>query len=82
MVTAQSHTPIRSCEGRHTPIRSCKGCRTKQAKSQLQRWVLQDGQPALDKKQNISSRGVYVCSDSCYNSIKGHLPQIINRRRS
>ncbi len=72
MVTAQSHTPIRSC----------KGCRKKQAKGQLQRWILQDGQPVYDEKQNISSRGVYVCSESCYNSIKGHLPQIINRRRS
>ncbi|MSR68695.1 DUF448 domain-containing protein [Candidatus Saccharibacteria bacterium] len=65
----------------HTPMRSCKACRKKLPKSQFQRWVISADQPKLDEKQNIAGRGTYFCSMDCYNSIKGHLTQLMQRRR-
>ena len=65
----------------HTPIRSCKSCRKKLAKSELQRWVLENNEPVLDEKQNMSARGVYVCGEDCYNNIKAQMPKMLTRRR-
>lgn len=52
-----------------TPIRSCKVCRTKSAKTTLERWVYVDDNLVLDRAQILPGRGYYTCSRVCANKI-------------
>ncbi len=52
----------------HIPERMCIGCRKKQAKPNLMRVVMTDSGILVDKKQNITARGVYFCKcEECIN---------------
>lgn len=58
---------------KHIPIRTCVGCRTKLAKVKMIRVVRQNGDIARDEKKNLAGRGQYLCSEDCYNKLKGRL---------
>ncbi|MBQ7794804.1 MAG: YlxR family protein [Clostridia bacterium] len=48
---------------KHIPERMCVGCRKKTAKSDLIRIVQTADGICVDKKQNITARGVYICKN-------------------
>ena len=51
--------------------RQCCVCRTHHQKNELLRFVIQDDQVVLDKKQNIQGRGIYICKNiECLNIAK------------
>ena len=54
------------------PIRCCVACRTRKNKKDLFRIVADNDKKAiLDIKQNINSRGIYVCKDKkCIENLK------------
>jgi len=50
--------------------RCCVICRTKDDKSNLFRIVSNDTVALLDEKQNINSRGIYICKNTkCINNL-------------
>lgn len=53
-----------------TPIRSCSLCRKKNSKNELFRIVAVNGSAILDEKQNINSRGIYICkNEKCIKNL-------------
>lgn len=58
------------------PMRSCRICRQTLPKSQLTRWVWQDGQLVRDTAQRLSGRGIYSCSQQCTDRIIKAGPKI------
>ncbi len=46
-----------------TPIRCCSLCRKRNEKSNMFRIVADNGSAVLDEKQNINSRGIYICKN-------------------
>lgn len=45
------------------PIRCCSLCKKRDEKKNLFRIVADNGSAVLDEKQNIHSRGMYICRD-------------------
>lgn len=45
------------------PIRCCSLCKKRNEKSNLFRIVADNGSAILDEKQDINSRGIYICKD-------------------
>jgi predicted RNA-binding protein YlxR (DUF448 family) len=56
----------------HLPERRCRICRTTRLKSDLQRWVWQDGELVSDLKQNLPGRGLYSCPGECSDKLEQH----------
>ncbi len=55
----------------HIPERMCAGCRKKAPKQSLLRLTAAGGSIIIDEKQNIQSRGIYVCRDEkCIAAMK------------
>jgi hypothetical protein len=53
-----------------TPIRCCSLCKKRKEKNDLFRIVANNGSAILDEKQNINSRGIYICKDKkCIESL-------------
>jgi len=46
-----------------TPIRCCSLCKKRDEKINLFRIVADNGLAILDEKQNIDSRGIYICKN-------------------
>jgi predicted RNA-binding protein YlxR (DUF448 family) len=46
-----------------TPTRCCSLCRKRNSKENLYRIVADNGSAILDEKQNINSRGMYICKN-------------------
>lgn len=65
----------------HIPVRTCVACRKKASKSDMIRVVLDDDEAKIDQKQKLSGRGAYVCSEDCYNNVKGSLKPRLTRKR-
>jgi len=50
-------------------IRTCLGCQKRRPKSQLLKFVLENGIVVFDRKGTGSGRSVYCCSEkSCFHS--------------
>ena len=45
------------------PVRCCSLCRKRNDKDNLYRIVANNGSAILDEKQNINSRGIYICKN-------------------
>lgn len=52
----------------HVPLRRCRVCRTVKPKSELMRWVVQDGM-VRDETQTVQARGQYTCSHACADKL-------------
>ncbi len=53
------------------PIRCCSLCKKRNEKTNLFRIVADNGLAILDEKQNINSRGIYVCKNkNCIENLK------------
>lgn len=54
------------------PIRCCIVCRTRKKKKEFFRIVADENKNAIiDEKQNINSRGIYLCKDNkCINNLQ------------
>jgi predicted RNA-binding protein YlxR (DUF448 family) len=61
----------------HQPVRMCVVCRERLPKSQMRRYGLNNNQVVHDKFQSQSNRGVYVCSQSCYDKVHYNLGKIL-----
>lgn len=49
----------------HVPIRTCVSCRSKMAKMELIRLVVNgDNRIVVDKLKKVNGRGIYICNDS------------------
>lgn len=55
-----------------TPIRCCIACKTRKQKKDFFRIVADNENKAIiDKKQNINSRGIYICKDrKCISNLE------------
>lgn len=62
----------------HTPTRTCVACRSRLAKYQQRRYVMTDNKVAYDKHYTSAGRGVYVCSENCYDKVQNRLGAILN----
>jgi predicted RNA-binding protein YlxR (DUF448 family) len=52
------------CAG-HVPIRTCVSCRSKKAKPELIRLVVNgDNRIVIDRLKRANGRGIYICNDS------------------
>jgi predicted RNA-binding protein YlxR (DUF448 family) len=52
------------CTG-HVPIRSCVSCRSKRAKKELIRLVInENNRIVIDTHKKFNGRGIYICNDS------------------
>lgn len=66
----------------HTPTRMCAACRTRLPKTQAQRYTLDnDSQVVYDAAGTAQGRGVYVCSQSCYDKIQRGLLPLLTRQK-
>ncbi len=61
----------------HVPLRRCRVCRAQAPKTELDRWVMQDGQLTADPTQTAPGRGYYTDSPACAE----RLPQVLNRKK-
>jgi uncharacterized protein len=49
----------------HVPIRTCVSCRSKKAKTDLIRLVINtDDKIVIDKRKEENGRGIYLCNDT------------------
>lgn len=53
-----------------TPERTCAICRTKKPKTELFRFVVTAGTLAYDREQTMAGRGVYFCSQQCWENAR------------
>lgn len=65
----------------HIPERTCLVCRKKAPKADMNRVVLHQGEAKQDKTQKMPGRGVYVCSQDCYNKVEGNLVRVLQRKK-
>ncbi len=66
----------------HTPTRMCAACRIRLPKSQARRYALTtDTLVVYDLQGNSGGRGVYVCSQSCYDKIQRGLLPLLTRHK-
>ncbi len=49
----------------HVPVRTCVSCRSKKAKEELIRLVInKDNRVVIDKLKRENGRGIYLCDDA------------------
>ncbi len=66
----------------HTPERMCAACRSRMPKSSARRYVVDNtGQVVYDAYATQPGRGVYVCSQNCYDKIQYGLLPILTKAK-
>lgn len=70
-------------DARHIPTRTCMACRSKLPKNQARRYFLnKSGAIEYDKSGKQNGRGVYVCSQDCYDKVQfGISHRLVNTKK-